>query len=521
MIARPDRLRAEEALFTGSEQTLAALPDSLDQAPAQRAVGVAIGMQRPLVALDDPSEELQREASASGVPLYRAELGEHRLLLGHDSVAYDVEQLAERVEAKAEPAVLIHEQWPEPIPETAWQGWLRPFMETVAGQTEADPNAVLVDMLVRIGCAIGRGPHLDISGDRHSVNLFALICGKTGSGKKGQSAGYPRRIMAMADPTLAEKGGLSSGEGLIHAIRDERLTGRVNKDGDDIIEPGVEDKRLLAVESEFARVLRVAKRNGSSLGQVIRDAWDGRNLASLTREPYTATDPHVSIIAHVTPDELRSNLADDDISGGTVNRFLTVASRRSRLLPFGGELEDYKLQRLADGLSGVLEFARSMGRMTRSDAAREHWAKHYAASAAELDAEVPLMEEVLARGVTHAQRLSILMALADKSRVIELRHVGAAIDVWKFSERSARWLFGRVRGTAQLERLVQAIAAAGGRARRSELSKKLKRSGQQMDELAEHFRSAGGRIEAQATTGRPVEWWVWSAGERGEGGEGG
>ena len=513
-------LRAEDALYTGPEGALRALPAEFEQEPPARAAAVARGMGRPVVSLGPIEPALQRQAAELDVQLWQADLGEHRLKLGFDSVAHDVETCAELVIVQLREPPLPKINWPEPIPASAWVGWLRPFMETVTEHTEADPNAVLVDMLVRIGCAIGRGPHLDISGDRHGVNLFALIVGRTGTGKKGQSGGYPRRIMGLADPTLAEKSGLSSGEGLIHAIRDDRRTGKVDKHGEEIVEPGVSDKRLLTVESEFARVLRVAKRNGSSLGQVLRDAWDSRNLASLTKEPYEATDPHVSVIAHVTPDELRGNLADDDITGGTVNRFLIIASRRSRLLPFGGELEKGKLQRLADELSGVLDFARSTNRMTRSPGAREHWAKHYAASAAELDQELPLMEEVLARGVTHCLRLAILMALLDQSRQIELRHVDAAIDVWKYSERSARWLFGRVRHTAQLERIVQVITAAGGRSRRSELSKKLKRSGREMDELAEQFRVAGGCIESKQTTGRPVEWWFWPSGQKGEGGEG-
>lgn len=55
----------------------------------------------------------------------------------------------------------------------------------------------------------------------------------------------------------------------------------------------------MAVETEFAPVLTRAGRDGSTLGPVLRQAWDGSNLATLSKGgPAIATGPHVSLIGH-------------------------------------------------------------------------------------------------------------------------------------------------------------------------------------------------------------------------------
>jgi hypothetical protein len=63
----------------------------------------------------------------------------------------------------------------------------------------------------------------------------------------------------MTGAQLITGAGLSSGEGLIHAVRDPVT--KVNKEGqEETVDPGVADKRLLIKESEFSRVLRVMGR---------------------------------------------------------------------------------------------------------------------------------------------------------------------------------------------------------------------------------------------------------------------
>ena len=90
--------------------------------------------------------------------------------------------------------------------------------------TEADPAALLVQLLVAFGSLIGRGPHYLAEADRHFTYIFAVIVGRTAKGRKGTSWG---QVKAMADgidnawATGRVLTGLSSGEGLIWAVSNE------------------------------------------------------------------------------------------------------------------------------------------------------------------------------------------------------------------------------------------------------------------------------------------------------------
>ena len=51
------------------------------------------------------------------------------------------------------------------------------------------------------------------------------------------------------------------------------------------------------------------ERDGNSLSGVLRDAWDGKDLAPMTKgNRIRATAPHVGIVGHVTQNELLRNL---------------------------------------------------------------------------------------------------------------------------------------------------------------------------------------------------------------------
>src|SRR5262245_18996660 len=80
------------------------------------------------------------------------------------------------------------------------------------------------------------------------------------------------------------------------------------------------------------------KREGNILSRVIRDAWDGRErLQTLTKNsPTKATNACISIVAHITVEELRRMLDETAMANGFANRFLFACVKRSTLLPLGG-----------------------------------------------------------------------------------------------------------------------------------------------------------------------------------------
>jgi hypothetical protein len=190
--------------------------------------------------------------------------------------------------------------------------------------------------------------------DQHYTNLFGLLVGDTAKARKGLSAGHIRDFYMTAVPEWAGsciRTGMSSGEGIIHHVRDPVLAMRKGKL--QTIDPGVDDKRLLIDEREFRQALTVMQRQGNTLSTVVRDAWDCRQvLETLTKkEPTKATKPFISIGGHITRDELKESLDRTAMANGYVNRFLIAFIHRSKELPLGGNDVD---------LTGLIERTRAV-----------------------------------------------------------------------------------------------------------------------------------------------------------------
>ena len=97
-------------------------------------------------------------------------------------------------------------------------------METLDPHTEADPAALLVQFLIAFGNVIGRVPYFTAGADRHFPNEFRVLVGASSKGRKGSSWSTIEHVLGMADAdglNACVQTGLSSGEGLIWAVRDQ------------------------------------------------------------------------------------------------------------------------------------------------------------------------------------------------------------------------------------------------------------------------------------------------------------
>jgi hypothetical protein len=84
----------------------------------------------------------------------------------------------------------------------------------VSPHTEADPVAILVQLLIAFGNMVGRGPHFVAEADRHHTNEFAVLVGSSAKGRKGSSWGHVRRLCELVDSEWTStriRSGLSSG----------------------------------------------------------------------------------------------------------------------------------------------------------------------------------------------------------------------------------------------------------------------------------------------------------------------
>jgi DNA replicative helicase MCM subunit Mcm2 (Cdc46/Mcm family) len=227
-------------------------------------------------------------------------------------------------------------------------------------------------------------------------------------------------------------------------------------------------------------------------------------------DPNCATDAHISIIGHITHEELTKLLSDTEAANGFGNRFLWVATKRARSLPFGGQLDKELLQPLIDGVQSAIDFGSQCGEIRFDEIAAESWTLLYEELS---EGKGGLFGAMTARAEPQILRISTIYALLDKSDKIRIEHLNAAVAVWRYCEASAAYLFGKSVGDSTADRILSALSEAGDRGMtRTDIShglfNKNKKSAE--IEMALKFLEAKNmarRTAASKEKGRPEERW--------------
>jgi hypothetical protein len=418
------------------------------------------------------------------------------------ATAVDVASAQAPPAARAVPPGIVGAEgdpWPAPPHAAAFCGLVGEIVHVLSPATEADPTAILVQLLVSLGTALGRHPHYRVGASRHGTNEFVILVGPSGSGRKGSSWDAVEAVLADIDKTFVAERivcGLSSGEGLIWHVRD-------GQHGEAC------DPRLLVLEPELASVLKASSREANTLSPVLRNAWDGRVLQVITKhDPARASGAHVSIIGHITQGELVRHVSAIEMANGFLNRFLLIAVRRVRLLPEGGEPDRAALAPLLARLRDAVRHARSQAAVGLDDKARTLWWEHYE----RLSTGAPgLLGAVLGRPEAHVVRLALIYALLDHAQSISVAHLEAALALWDYAARSGAFVFGDSLGDLVAEQIWAAVSSSDSAITRTEIRDLFERN-KSKTEIDAALRSlvAAGRIERQLVTGRgrPAE--VWS-----------
>lgn len=405
--------------------------------------------------------------------------------------------------------VPLPDKWPAPMGHDAYYGLVGDIVQLIEPESEADPAALLVSFLIMFGNVIGRSACLMVEETAHYTNEFAVSVGETAVARKGTTLdrviGFYKRCEQQSNyhDTWFDrvKDGLSSGEGLIMQFVDPKPVA----DGDT---PPPIDKRLMIAEGEFSRVLTAMNRPDNTLSAILRNSWDKGDLHNMTRrDQLEAHGAHLSILAHITIDELRRRLSETQAADGFGNRFLWVASRRSKLLPYGGatNLDDADL---ITRMVKAQEFARGVQLMHRDEEYWTLWADVYERLSRD---RYGLSGALCSRGPAHVLRLSMIYALLDCSKTIRQVHLRAALEVWRYCEESVIHIFGNALGDFVADAIERAMRERREMTRTEiwELFSR-NRSSDEIDR-ALALLEATGRIRRKPTThkgkGRPGEMW--------------
>lgn len=345
------------------------------------------------------------------------------------------------------------------------------FVALATENSEADPAAVLATFLVRFSVECGPGPFLMVGDTKHHARLFAVIVGASSKARKGTSAKPVERLFDFElmnearedwEPILTAKhspGPLSTGEGLIYAVRDaqeewrqDRKTGNGNMV---VVDPGVEDKRLYVIDEEFASALSCTKREGNTLSAILRSSWDSGNIEPLTKTSrIKATGAHIGICTHITVEELHQRLSEVEVFNGFANRFVWVYAKRSKIVPFPIPMPEQSLFLIKGKLADRLRSAARINQMQFNDASRSLWNDVYEDLSRD---RYGLVGTVLNRAEAQAIRLSMVYALLDGSAVIERWHLEAALLFWDYCSKSAEYIFKKREADAVKGKIIAAL----------------------------------------------------------------
>ena len=280
------------------------------------------------------------------------------------------------IDNSTEPATLGRGPWPTLDP-AAMYGLAGRVVEQLKPYTEADPVGMLTSFLTTFGALVGPGPHFMVEGARHPARLFTVHVGETARSRKGTNYRIVKLLFKDNDRwhEYFEFNGLATGEGLV-----KDLSAATPPSGKVDASSPKPDKRRLIVETEFARTLTVASRDGNSLSALLRQAYDGDDLAIKTRhEPLRAPGASISMLGQITAEELQKRLTDTEVANGFANRYLFVCLQNSKELPEGGKLPGNLRHDLEQYVNDAIERARRLGHVVleRTPEAKKRWAELY------------------------------------------------------------------------------------------------------------------------------------------------
>ena len=110
--------------------------------------------------------------------------------------------------------------WPAAPAQEAYHGLPGAIVAKIAPNTEADPVAILAQLLVCCGALIGRGAHFQVEATLHHPHEFVVLIGASSKARKGSSFDHVAKLMTEADPSFPSRmsTGLSSGDYLPQRI---------------------------------------------------------------------------------------------------------------------------------------------------------------------------------------------------------------------------------------------------------------------------------------------------------------
>jgi len=341
---------------------------------------------------------------------------------------------------------------PEALPD-----WIENFVTLACRDSEAHPAAVLITLLLRFAAEC-EGPYVMIGDAKHRARTFAVIVGDSSRARKGTSSKPVIKLFSkLEDSARYSPGPLSTGQGLIYAVRDPMYDIDKKTGEEIIIDPGVTDKRLFLHEEEFQPALASTRREGNILSAIVRGFYDDGNAEPMTKTTrIKATKAHVVILGHITRAELKL-MSQVQMYNGFANRFLWIHAQRQKLVALPKPIPKEELEKYRRIIANRVKEARKLRAVGFTKQAKSFWQEIYRSLSDEYPGPVGA---VTSRIETHTIRLALIYALAMNKKVISLSALKAALALVTYAQQTAMTLFSEHVVDVKRAKILQALRTA-------------------------------------------------------------
>ncbi len=350
-------------------------------------------------------------------------------------------------------------------------------------------EAVLFQFLICLSTLCAQKFYYSIGGKKIHAADYLVLVGTTGSSKKGTSFSDVKWFFDQYYPEFTSsklKTGVNSGEGLINCIRNKvvgtDIDKRTGKEIEAIKDEGALSKIVLFLETEFSRLLKAGKRDGSTVTEIYRNAWDGVPLEiNTSQRSIRSTDYCVSLIAHITPKELKSLVSDIDSSNGYLNRFMFCFITGGVPKPFPESFDRIEFT-FTKELVALFNFINAIesAEIVLADNAKELYLEIYNEFYYRPEDKIT---ELLSRNTQHLLKMAMLYAIIDQSQEIKIGHLKASKALIDYSSASIQELFGKDSITKKEAKVLRFLSSQNGTAPRGKIQSDCFRNNSSKEEL--------------------------------------
>jgi hypothetical protein len=366
-------------------------------------------------------------------------------------------------------------------PEDRLEGPLAEIASETTNGTEVFTPSVYTLLIVLLGNYIGlKAKYKNVAGYLQT-NLFMVLIGLTKNGKKGAAQSIAEKVFRLTlkenDPWFSRiKKGLKTPEALVDSISDKQFGSEKNNKTNtyETIEVflGEEDKRLMSIETEFSKILKESSKSSSTMSEVLRQAYDGEALATLTKSNKRSTSKsHVSFIGHITPSEYEAVRRTEDNENGFVNRFIHVYSDAGEIaIAFPRTFSDWNMN-IINNMVTITEWINNQEEITFSmnEEAKKMWISFYTSH--RLTKRSVLIDSINARNDNNVLKISMVLAAADCSDIIRKDHLERAISIIDYNIQTTEYIYHTddEKDEANISKIVNFIISNKGKVTRSSI----------------------------------------------------